>query len=326
MRQVRIVGDERQPMTPGPLLSAPDGGASTRQAWLHRCMVSLLLRGNAYGLVTARDSMGRPTSITWLHPDDVQPVDDRMPVGDWMVNGQRVASVDLVHIPAYAMPGYRTGLSPVAAYATTLDLGLRAQAYGRDWFRDSRNPSSVLESDQPINAETASAIKARVKAAWSGREPAVLGAGLRWRAVSIAPEESQFLATIKATATQVAAIYGVPPEKIGGEAGGSMTYANVEQQSLDFVTFSLRPWLVRIEQALSDLLPAPQAVRFVPDALIRTDLAGRMSAYRVARDIGLRSVNELRSLEDLPPIPEGGDSYAPLAAPAPAARSMEDAQ
>jgi HK97 family phage portal protein len=173
----------------------------------------------------------------------------------------------------------------------------------------------VLETDQPVNQEQALIIKARFAAATRGREPVVLGAGTKYRPITVPPDESQFLDTIRATATQVAAIFGVPADKIGGEPGGSMTYANVEQAALDFVTFTLRPYLVRIETMLTGLLPRPQIVKANADALIRADALTRYQAHHLALSDGWQSRDEIRRIEDLPPIP-GGDQYAPIPTPA----------
>jgi hypothetical protein len=97
----------------------------------------------------------------------------------------------------------------------------------------------------------------------------------------VPPEEAQFVETMKLTTNQIAAVYGIPPEMIGGESGSSMTYANVEQQQINFVMFTLRPWLVRLEHAFSALLPDRQYVKFNSDALIRADLKTRWEVNQI---------------------------------------------
>jgi HK97 family phage portal protein len=147
-----------------------------------------------------------------------------------------------------------------------------------------------------------------------GRQPLVTGADWAYNAIAVNAEESQFLDTIKATATQIAAIYGVPAEMVGGDPGGSMTYANVEQSAINFATFTLRPWVTRIEQALSALMPRSQYVRFNVDAMIRTDMKSRYEVYQIARNIGAKNIDEIRALEDETPLPDGkGQDYTPLA-------------
>jgi HK97 family phage portal protein len=98
----------------------------------------------------------------------------------------------------------------------------------------------------------------------------------------------------------------VPPEMIAAESGNSLTYANVEQRGLDFLTYAVRPWLVRLETAISALLPSTQTVRFNPDALVRVALKDRYEAHKIGIDAGFLTRNEARELENRPPLAEGG--------------------
>lgn len=274
--------------------------------WVHRAVTSLLLRGNAYGLVTARDALGFPTQIEWLDPDDVELFDNRTiapPV--WYYLGRRVPNEDFVHIPWYTVPGEVKGLSPIGHFKTTIETGLEAQQYGRDWFVNGAVPAAVLETDQAVTPDQYQAVKRRFKRAAEGRDVVVLGAGAKYKPISVAPDEAQFLQTIKATANQTAAIYGVPPEKIGGEVGHSMTYTTQVQTSLDFVKHSLRPYLVKLEWAISSLLPRGQYVKFNVDELLRADTLSRYQAHHFALTDGWKSRDEVRAEEDMAPLPDG---------------------
>ncbi|MCX5112204.1 phage portal protein [Streptomyces sp. NBC_00378] len=305
-------GAARRPI-PTPQIFKKPAAVGVRYDWLHRCMTSLTLRGNAYGLVVAHDANGWPTQVEWLHPDDVHVADNFAPVPVWYYQGRRLEPGEMFHIPAYTLPGQILGLSPVAYFATTTDTGLLAEEFGRDWFSNGSTPAAVLETDREISKETAGILKARFKEAAAGRDVVALGLGTKYRPISVPANESQFLETIKATANQIAAIYGVPPEKIGGETGGSLTYATVEQNSIDLLTWTLRPWLARLEEALSTLRPPAEDVQFNADAMLRTDTLTRYQTYRIARQIGLRNTDELRYLEDLEPLPNGqGTDYTPL--------------
>jgi HK97 family phage portal protein len=144
------------------------------------------------------------------------------------------------------------------------------------------------------------------------RDIAVLGSGARFQAITIAPEEAQFLETTQANIRTIARYFGVQPELIGADSGNSLTYANVEQRALDFLTFGLRPWLVRLETAISALLSSTTTVKFNAAALVRTDLLTRYQAHESAIRAGWRLRSEVRELEDLPPIP-GIDDQAPPA-------------
>lgn len=317
LKSYRADGEDRLRAPVPPLFRRP-AAVGTRYDWLHRCMASLTLRGNAYGLIVAWGPDGWPSQIEWLHPDDVHVEDNLAPVPVWYYKGRRLEDGQLFHIPAYTMPGQILGLSPIAYFATTTETGLLAGAFGRDWFANGSTPSAVLETDMVVDRDAATILKARFKEAAEGRDVVALGNGVKYRAISVPANESQFLETIKATANQVAAIYGVPPEKVGGETGGSLTYATVEQNSIDLLTWTLRPWLARLEDAFSCLRPPTEEARFDVDAMLRTDTLTRYQSHRIARAIGLKNIDELRRVEDEPPLPDGqGKDYAPLVKVAP---------
>ncbi|WP_371612883.1 phage portal protein [Streptomyces clavifer] len=305
-------GTSRRPMVSPPVFTRP-AAVGTRYDWLHRCMTSLTLRGNAYGLVVAHDAAGWPTQVEWLHPDDVHLEDNLAATPVWFYKGRRMEPGQMFHIPAYTLPGQILGLSPIAYFATTTDTGLLAAQFGHDWFANGSTPSAVLETDREVTKEQAGILKSRFKEAAQGRDVVALGLGTKYRPISVPANESQFLETIKASANQIAAIYGVPPEKVGGETGSSLTYATVEQNSIDLLTWTLRPWLARLEEALSLLRPPAEDVRFNADAMLRTDTLTRYQTHRIARAIGLNNIDELRLLEELEPLPNGlGADYTPL--------------
>lgn len=309
----RKSGDTRTEVPTPSLFTEPTifGG---RYEWVQRSLISLLLKGNAYGLVTAVSADGWPSQIEWLDPNDVAPVDNSTTGRpQWRVSGRPVdpwlgrdSGGELFHIPWYVLPGQILGMSPIRAFASTIEGGIYAQRFGRDFFRNGAVPSAVLESDSAVDQADATTIKARFLAAAQGRAPVVLGAGTTYKPITVPPEESQFLETIKANATTIASIFGVPPEMIGGESGGSMTYANVEQWSLNFVMHSLRPYLTKLECAFSTLLPRPQYARFNVDALLRADLKTRYEAHAIALNptTGWMRPEEVRAIEDLPPVAE----------------------
>jgi HK97 family phage portal protein len=302
-------GDQSERVSASALVNDPTM-FGTSHDWTYRAMTSLLLRGNAYGLVTEADDSGTPTRVEWLNPDEVHVEDDRAvtrPLFRWL--GKPIPPTDLIHIPGYVLPGRVLGLSPIKAFALQVDTGLMAQQFGADFFRNGGHPSALLKNAKVERDEDAvKRVRSRFMAAVSGREPAVMTGGWEYEAIQIAPEESQFIETLKLNATQIAAIYGVPPERVGGESGNSMTYANVEASQISYVTSSLRPWVVRLERAFSRLVPDGQFIRFNTDALIRADVNARHRAHMLALQGGWLSVNEVRAIEDRPPI-ESGDEY-----------------
>jgi HK97 family phage portal protein len=222
----------------------------------------------------------------------------------WRLDGQEIDRTDLWHRRAYPMPGEALGLSPIAYFANTIGLGLAAEQYGSKFFRDSAIPSGVLSSDEVLTEEMArEALAVWDQAQRDLRKTAVLGAGLKFQAISIAPEESQFLDSIKLNVQQIARIFGVPPEMIGSDSGVSMTYSNIESRDLSFLKYSLQPWLGRLERAMNTLVPRGQYVKFNAAALLRTDTLNRYQAHAIALENGFLTLNEVRELEDRPPLP-----------------------
>lgn len=309
-----------------PLLFRQPSATGRPRDWMFRAMTSLIYRGNAVGYITSRNTLEYPTSIEWLNPDDVN-VDDRLYYGRgsftdpiWYVRGEEVPTADIVHIPWFTMPGRVWGLSPIAAFASTVGVGLAAQEFKADWFRNGGVPPGKFKnSTQVVDQQAANTIKRRLVNAIRSHEPIVYGKDWDYDPITVSESEAKFVETMRLGATEIANIYGIPPEMIGGETGKSMTYSNTEMQGIDLVRFTLLPWLTMLEDALSALLPSSQYVKFNVDALVRSDSRTRYANYQTARTIGLMSIDEIRALEDLPPLPDGaGEDYTPLGKGAPA--------
>lgn len=300
MHAYRLSADGRRDRAKSALLDNPSQ-SGTVYDWKHRCMVSLLLRGNAYGLVTTRDGYGFPTTIEWLAPHAMMVVG--FPVPRYIYNGTELPAADVLHVVGYAQPGSPVGLSPIGNFAATIEMGIGATNAARDWYKNGATPTYQLRNRaQTIEADIAAAAKDRFRASTRTGDVFVSGADWELAPIGVNASDAQFLDAMKATATQIASIYRVPPEKIGGETGSSLTYATTEQQSLDFLTHSLMPWLVRIEAAISKVMPQPLFAKFNPDALLRTDTLSRMQAHDIALRLGLETLDEGRALEDRPPL------------------------
>jgi HK97 family phage portal protein len=292
-----------------PLLRQPSGTMDLVD-FLYAALQSLLVRGNCYGLIVDRAGAGLlPSPVELLAPERVQVEANSRII--WRVDGQEVDPASIWHVKAFASPGQVLGLSPIAHARQAIGLGLGAEKYASKFFGESAIPSGVLTSDQDIKPERAEQLKARWRERHAGnRDIAVLGSGAKFQAVTIPPEEAQFLETTQANVRAICRYYRMQPEMIASEAGGSLTYANVEQRALDFLTFTLRPWIVRLETALSALLSSTTTVKFNAAALVRTDLLTRYQAHESAIRAGWKLRSEVRELEDLPPIP-GIDDQAP---------------
>jgi HK97 family phage portal protein len=297
-------GHDRDPIPTPPLLQRPSADFPELADWLWAVMASLLLRGNAWGLVTARAGAGLlPAQVDLIHPDRVTVTTNGEGRRVIRVNGEEVNPADLWHLKAFTWPGQVEGLSPIAYARESIGLGLGAEKYGARFFGDAAIPSGVITSDQRIGQPEADNLKARWKQAHKNkRDIAVLGSGARFQPVSINPDEAQFLGTIKANVATVCRIFGVPPEAMGGETAGHEAYTSPEMRSTDLLLWTLRPWLFRVERGVSRLLPSTQRARFNAGGMVRATLLDRYRAHELGIKAGWLLRSEVRELEDRPPI------------------------
>lgn len=291
------------------VLDDPNGDGHGLQDWLYQVVWNAGVTGNAVCVVRSRDGSGMPVVLEHVNLDRVSVrrlADGR---NQWRVGDDVVAAENIKHYRRYPRPQQVFGQSPVAQYAATLGLALSSERFGAQWFRDGGHPSAVLESDQPISKDTADTIKARFLAAMRGRrEPFVAGAGLKFKPIQLAPEESQFLQTQQFSSAQCARILGPGlAEILGYPTGDSMTYSTREQAALDLLTYTVDPWLTGLEGAISRWLGGTRWVQFQRGALLRVDLKTRYEAHRISLGTAepFATVNEVRALEDWQPVEWG---------------------
>lgn len=305
---VRQVGMARIPVTPQPsLLTAPSALVSA-DVWKYQLMWSMLYDGNGFGKVMAVDALQRPTIIELV---DAAGVTERKVVdgvAQAKVNGKverLYPHGDLWHVPGKMVrPGSPFALSPVEYAKKAIAAGLAAQDFGLQFFNDGGHPSSLIYSDQVLDEAQARLIKTAFKNATMGnRDPAVFGSGLKYEQISVDPNDSQFIELQRLTTEKVCRFFRVPPAMVYATTGGqNVTYQNVSQADLHYLKHSLDGYLVRIENALTELLPRPQVVKFNRNALLRADAEGRNKVYDIRLRNKTMSVNEVRSLEDEAPI------------------------
>ena len=324
----RATQDGRAMRYRGPTIFDMPSVTGTLYDWLFTAMTSLVLQGNAWGFITGRDGYGYPTGIEWIPPEDVSVMDDEMQPWNPLrsriyVYGRLMDRSELFHVRAFTLAGRTEGLSPLRAFATTILNGLEAQRYGTDWFRSGGFPPGTFQNNEiEIDADQAEEIRAMLTATIQRRQPLVYGRDWDYKPVVVPPNEAQFLQAMQMNATQVASVLGLPPDRIGGTRGDSLTYSTVEQSTLQVIE-ALRPWLVRLEHALFQVIPQNRYVRFNSDALLKTDLQTRTNIYKAWRDIGLRTTDEIRDLEDLEPMPgKAGGEVIPLEVMVAMARSI----
>jgi HK97 family phage portal protein len=272
--------------------------------WLYAAMASLLLRGNAYGLITDRAGAGLlPSQVDLANPDRVSVGTDDDGRPEYTIGGQKQDTADIWHVKAYPYPGSLTGLSPIAYARESIGLGIAAEKYGAKFFGDSAIPSGVLSTDQRMLPKDAEDLQVRWESKHKGkRRIAVFGEGVKFQPITINPDEAQFVETQKANVATICRYFRVPPEMVGGETAGPLAYSSPEMRSTDLLMFALRPWLYRLERAVSRLLPRTQVARFNAGGFARVTLKERYEAHEIGIRSGWLLRSEVRALEDRPPI------------------------
>jgi HK97 family phage portal protein len=299
-------------------LQDPSGDGYGLNDWIGQITYSDAMRGNVVALIAGRERNGSPRQLVLQHPDQVSVHRNSDGKPEWVIGGSTVATEDVWHRRSFSIPGQIWGLSPIGAHALTVGLGIASEQFGAQFFLDGGHPTALFQNtEKTVTPEAASTIKSRIMAVLSGnREPLVLGADWDYKPLQVSPNESQFLQTNNYTNSECARIFGPGmPAILGYETGGSLTYANVEQFNQQLLTFTLDPWLVRLERMLYDLLPRPQYARFNRGALLRTDLLTRYRAHEIALRNEFEVVNEVRALEDREPVAWGNEPTGTKTAP-----------
>ena len=290
-------------------------------------MSHLLIWGNAYAQVI-RDGAGRVLGLYPLLPDkmEVQRDDrgniyyvysrnsDENPMFKEYGN-IKLKAEDVLHIPGLGFDGL-IGYSPIAMAKNAVGMTLACEEYGASFFANGANPGGVLEHPGVLKDPS------KVRESWNSvyrgvnnaHKIAVLEEGMKYQQIGIPPEEAQFLETRKFQINEIARLYRIPPHMVGDLDKSS--FSNIEQQSLEFVKYTLDPWVIRWEQSLqrSLLLPGEKGKYFIKlnvDGLLRGDYQSRMNGYAVGRQNGWFSANDIREMENMNPIPdeEGGNLY-----------------
>lgn len=288
-------------------------------------MSHLLIYGNAYGQII-RDGAGRVLGLYPLLPDKMEV--DRLENGELVYYYSRYSEEnpnfkelgriilrqqDVLHIPGLGFDGL-VGYSPIAMAKNAVGMTLACEEYGASFFANGANPGGVLEHPGVLKDP------GKVRESWNSvyrgtnnaHKVAVLEEGMKYQQIGIPPEEAQFLETRKFQINEIARMYRIPPHMVGDLEKSS--FSNIEQQSLEFVKYTLDPWVIRWEQSLQKALLLPEEkkeyfIKLNVDGLLRGDYQSRMNGYATARQNGWMSANDIRELEDLNPIPEEEGGY-----------------
>ncbi|SCY25519.1 phage portal protein [Alkaliphilus peptidifermentans] len=276
----------------------------------------LLLWGNAYAQII-RDGRGKVMALYPLMPDKMTV--HRSEAGElyyiYNKEGQEhiLRNWEVLHIPGLGFDGL-VGYSPIAMAKNAIGMAIATEEYGANFFNNGANPGGVLEHPGILKDPE------RVRKSWNSvyggsgnaHKVAVLEEGMSFKPIGIPPEQAQFLQTRKFQLNEIARIFRIPPHMIGDLEKSS--FSNIEQQSLEFVKYTLSPWLSRWEMAMKKALLSPSEkkdyfIKLNVEGLLRGDYKSRMEGYATGIQNGFLSPNDVRELEDLNTI-EHGDVYA----------------
>jgi len=311
---------ERLPFRPKPLwVDNPEPDSSQQRSDHYQALlVSLLVDGNSFTRII-RDDRGDIVALSVLDPRRVRVVRNNEGAIEFVIDERRrLSEMDVIHITELRQPGSLRGTSRIKELRETLGLTKALEEFAAAFFGSGSTTSGVIEVPQELTAEQAQGLQDAWERGHKGlrkaHRPGILSAGAKFTKTSVDPSEAQALESREFAVEEVARIFRIPVHMLQSTRAGAMSYASVEESSRQFVTYTLLPYIAKIEGAYSRLLPGEAFIRFNVDGLLRANLQDRYSAYSVGMQAGFLSINDIHRLEDLRPVSDGGDEYrVPLA-------------
>ena len=314
----RTVDGERQPVRPRPIwLDYPDSGV-TRTDHFQEVLVSMLLDGNAF-IRILRDDNG-VVGLTVLNPLRVDVTRDpsrRIIYTLRDTNSAAIMSEDMIHISEMRLPGELRGRSRIDLVKENLGLAKALEEFAARFFGQGSTTSGIIEFPGNLTREQAKSLVDGFEEGHKGlrraHRPGILSGGSRFVKTGVDPDAAQMIESRRLSIEEIARVFRVPPSLLSVTTPGAMSYASVEQNGIHFVTHTLRPYIVKLEDAYNRLLPEGVYLRFNVDGLLRGDSSARAAAYSSGLQAGYLSINDVRRLEDFARV-DGGDVYrVPLA-------------
>lgn len=297
-------------LEPTPAIAQRLDPAYTLMESLSSIVVSLLLRGNAYGVVAERDYLGYPTALVIVDPMSVVVKQDRATGRvTYRIGGRTLDPEDVLHVRGLSLPGHVCGFGVLDMHRRTLGQSIAAEDYASELWTTGALPDVALTYPGDMTRDEADDVRRSWIARHGGRkrEPAVLAGGLGVQQLSWSNVDLEFLESRRWNAQQICQMFGVPPIFAHVPSGESKTYQNVQQDTRAFTQYTLRPWLSRIESALTDMRPRGQTVVFNLDDLLRADMGERFNAYATAINAKFMDpleANEREGMRRPPPKPQ----------------------
>jgi HK97 family phage portal protein len=306
----------RRPFRPRPAwVDQPDVDL-TRQGHYGQVLVSLLIDGNAFVRIF-RDGNGEIVNLVALDPSTVEVRRNGLGRKIFIITGEEktLTSEDVLHIVDVIEPGALRGMSRVSKLSDALGVASALQQYAARFFGQGATTQGVIEYPGPLTQEQAKQLQQGFDSRHSGFRKAhktgILSGGAKYVSTQVDNDSAQFLESRRFAVEEVARLFNIPLSLMG--IPGTQSYASVEQNQIQFVTNTLRPFVEKLEWAYSRLLPVEAFIKFNTNALQRGDFNSRVTAYSVLSQMGAYSVNEIRALEDYSPVDNGDQHRVPLA-------------
>jgi HK97 family phage portal protein len=304
---VRTVGDTRKPAASPSWLSNPNP-YDTSFDFMHKVMSSLLSDGNAFVRVY-RGGGGRVVALVPLDAKSVRVELTEDGAGVLFKYADvTLTARDVIHVKGFAQANSLRGLSPLENARQTIGVGMATEEFGARFFSQGTTMAGVIEHPKDPKPGEVAVLAKMMKKTNSGvknsHSVGVLTGGATWKQISVTPEQSQFIETQRFNRLAIAGVYRVPAYMLDPTVSSSWG-TGVEEQHNWFTSQTLMPWLVRLEQAFSAVLPAGQSLSFNVNARMRVKTSERYQAYRTGIEAGFLTVDEVRALEDREPLPGG---------------------
>ena len=301
LRAHQVIDGKKVAVALPDVLLHPDPETNTYEL-IHQFVAMLALHGNAYTYLS-RNRYQEVIGMTNLHPYQMLVMPNATLDGrEYRHRGATLPAGSILHQRWFTPPQSLTGVSPINQSRNLLGLALAMERHLAQFYGEGGTPSSVLQTDQKLTVDQANIIRDTWQTTHRRhRRPAVLSDGLKWTPIQTSAADQQMIETKEQLVRDIARIFRVPAHLIGAQ-GNSDTYQNVEQASLNFLVHSIQPYMARIEQALSEVLPTDIIVEFDTTSLLRVDAKTRAEVDKINISIGKNNPNELR-------VRDGEDSY-----------------
>lgn len=307
---------ERLPFRPKPVwVDYPEPDPSMQRSDHYQALlVSMLIDGNSFTRII-RNDRGDIVALHVMDPRRIRVARNSEGRIEFIVDEgkRRLSEEDVIHITELRQPGSLRGTSRIKELRETLGLTKALEEFAAAFFGSGSTTSGIIEYPQELTAEQAKNLQDAWEQGHKGfrkaHRPGILSGGAKYTQTSVDPQEAQALESREFAVEEVARIFRIPVHMLQSTRAGAMSYASVEESSRQFVTYTLLPYIAKIEGAYSRLLPGEAFLKFNVDGLLRANLQDRYAAYSVGMQAGFLSINDIHRLEDLRPVPNGGDEY-----------------